>query len=200
VNKKNKKNSLYKKISIIVLVLLLIGGVFAGLKNFNSQKAKTATLSIGPPKPITDKTGNGPISKSNSQAPTPSVSTSTSTSTTTTKTTPPTATSSKLIYPYGIFVSNHTPSLSSSGGYPNIETSNCNTTPGADCYIQFTQGSITKTLPTKTTDISGATYWSQWSLQSLGLTGGHWVITAVVTLNNQTLTRQDPNGDLVISL
>jgi hypothetical protein len=32
------------------------------------------------------------------------------------------------------------------------------------------------------------------------LSSGHWVITAVVTLNNQTLNRQDPNGDLVISL
>ena len=86
--------------------------------------------------------------------------------------------------PYGDFVSNHSPG----GPNPNQETSVCNTTPGASCYIEFTQGSSTKNLAIQTTDANGAAYWN-WDASILD--SGTWTIKAVATLNGHTESATD---------
>lgn len=88
--------------------------------------------------------------------------------------------------PYGNFVSNHRPG----GGTLTSEVSSCNTSAGATCYIQFTNGSTVKKLDTQTTDGKGATIW-YWDVESAGLSSGSWTITAVATLNGQTKTAND---------
>ena len=86
--------------------------------------------------------------------------------------------------PYGDFVSNHSPG----GPNPTQETSVCDTTPGASCYIQFSQGGTTKSLATQTADANGATYWN-WDASILS--SGSWAIKAVATLNGQAKTATD---------
>lgn len=96
--------------------------------------------------------------------------------------------SGTLLSPYGTFISNHHPGTNNS---PLDETSVCNTSPGATCYIKFVQGNVVKTLPVHTTDASGAAYWS-WNVGQAGLTSGVWQITAIASLNDQTKTSADP--------
>jgi hypothetical protein len=94
-----------------------------------------------------------------------------------------------LLPPTGDFVSNHHPNLSGSPA-PNTMTSVCDTTPGASCSIFFTLNGTTKSLPTETVDSGGSAYWG-WTLQSIGLTTGSWVIHATVSLEGQTKTATD---------
>jgi hypothetical protein len=93
-----------------------------------------------------------------------------------------------LVAPYGSFVSNHHPGQN---GASTTEESLCNTTPGASCYIKFTQGNIVKSLPTQTTDASGATIWD-WNIGQAGLSSGSWQVTAVASLGSQSKTTSDP--------
>jgi len=93
-----------------------------------------------------------------------------------------------LYAPYGGFVSNHHPG---ENGSPTAETSVCNTTPGATCYIRFTKGSAMVSLPAQTTDSKGVTYW-YWDVKNAGLTPGDWTITAVASLNSQSKSTRDP--------
>jgi len=94
-----------------------------------------------------------------------------------------------LYTPTGSFVSNHRPNLS---GYPapNLESSVCTTTPGADCTINFTMDNTTRSLDTRTTDSNGSAYWD-WKLQDINLTAGTWKIQAVAKMNGQTKTASD---------
>jgi len=94
-----------------------------------------------------------------------------------------------LLTPSGAFVSNHHPNLSGSPA-PSAEQSVCNTTPGAICYIEFTQGSTTKRLPAQTADANGAVYWT-WDVKTNGFSVGSWQVTAVASLNGQTKTAND---------
>ncbi len=96
--------------------------------------------------------------------------------------------SSTLTAPYGTFISNHYPGQN---GTLTKEQSTCNTTPGASCYIRFTQGSVTRTLPTQTTNNNGSTSWL-WDIGKAGLTSGSWQVSAVATLNGKTSTTTDP--------
>ncbi len=89
--------------------------------------------------------------------------------------------------PYGNFVSNHRPG---ENGSDTNEQSTCDTTPGATCYIQFTNtadGTVTK-LPVQTVGSDGSTFWS-WD--STILTSGEWKITAVAELHGQTRSADD---------
>lgn len=108
---------------------------------------------------------------------------------------PPATTGSPPADPSGTFVSNHRPSLSGAAQQQS-EQSVCNTSPGANCYITFTKGSIVKTLAAQTTDASGATYWS-WNINDSGFSAGTWTVKALASLNGQTSTASDPI-DLVI--
>lgn len=98
--------------------------------------------------------------------------------------------------PTGQFVSNHHASLAQQPGL-NSETSACITTPGAMCRIDFTNGSVTKSLPTGKTDENGSYVWTSWTLQSLGITEGTWEITAVAMNGSKTTTAQDATALVV---
>lgn len=94
-----------------------------------------------------------------------------------------------LLSPYGDFVSNHRPGQN---GSSLDEVSVCNTTPGAQCYIQFSKGQTVTQLPSQTVNSSGSSSWS-WNISSdAHLTSGSWQITAVSTLNGQTKATNDP--------
>jgi hypothetical protein len=95
--------------------------------------------------------------------------------------------STRLIAPSGNFVSNHHPG---ENGSPTNEESVCNTTPGAQCSISFTKGSVTKSLPVKTADSGGATFW-EWSPDSIGLSPGTWHVSATASLGAKTLSTKD---------
>jgi hypothetical protein len=92
-----------------------------------------------------------------------------------------------LYAPYGDFVSNHHPGDKSA---PTSEVSVCNTTPGATCYIKFTNGATSTALPAKKTSSDGSAIW-RWDIKDANLTSGDWVITAVATLNGETKTATD---------
>ncbi len=94
-----------------------------------------------------------------------------------------------LVQPFGTFVSNHRPGQDGSN---NDEQSACNTTPGAKCYIQFTNlsSNVTTKLPAQTVGSDGSTIWS-WNVSNAGLTSGSWRITAVASLNGQTKSATD---------
>lgn len=93
-----------------------------------------------------------------------------------------------LVAPYGVFVSNHRPGQGSS---PTTETSTCNTTPGATCYIAFTASGNTKAtqLPSQVAGSDGSTSWT-WDAKTL--TSGTWQVKAISTLNGQTKSTADP--------
>ena len=95
-----------------------------------------------------------------------------------------------LVAPSGTFVSNHRPSLSGAGGVPSGEQSVCNTTPGANCTITFTNGGIIKTLAAQVVSSGGFTSWT-WDVKQAGLTQGSWQITATATLNGQSQSTND---------
>ncbi|HVC36219.1 MAG TPA: hypothetical protein VNE40_02130 [Candidatus Dormibacteraeota bacterium] len=101
----------------------------------------------------------------------------------------PTSSSTGLIAPFGTFVSNHSPSLSGTSS-PSQELSTCNTTPGASCYIEFTQQGVVKTLKSQVADSNGVVSWT-WNVNQAGFTTGTWQITAVASLNGQTKDTSD---------
>jgi cytoskeletal protein RodZ len=88
--------------------------------------------------------------------------------------------------PTGPFVSNHGSNVSASS-----ENSVCNTTPGATCYIEFTNGNSTLQLETGTANSNGAVFWQNWNVASYDFSPGQWTITAVANLNGQTATAKD---------
>jgi cytoskeletal protein RodZ len=96
-------------------------------------------------------------------------------------------TSAPLVAPEGSFVSNHHPGQN---GSPTTEVSVCNTTPGATCYIQFTNGSYTRTLASQIADSEGTVTWN-WDVSNPAFPAGSWQITAIATLNGQTKTTSD---------
>lgn len=85
------------------------------------------------------------------------------------------------------FVSNHKPGQD---GASTAEQSACNTTPGATCYIQFTQGDLTRSLETKTADNNGTVIWN-WDTKGANFSSGSWQITAVAALGGQTKSAHD---------
>ena len=98
-----------------------------------------------------------------------------------------------LITPWGNFVSNHHPG---EGGSPSSETSTCNTTPGATCYIRFTNGTKTRNLGSKIANANGAVIWN-WDVNAAGFSSGSWQVTAIATLNGQTKSANDSLALLV---
>jgi hypothetical protein len=132
----------------------------------NSNQSTTAQ----PSPPANDKTTGSPIGGDNNSGSTAS-----------------TSSSLPLKAPEGSFVSNHYPGTEDSS---YDEVSNCITTPGATCYIRFTNGSSTTKLPAKITNDNGVASWS-WDIEKAELTKGLWKITAVATLNGQTKSTED---------
>lgn len=188
----NKHTPKWLIIGLTAIILLALGG---GYWWYHNHQGKTSATTI--------KTNNG-IAKTNSNVPGSSKqSYNTNSGTTASKNhggnypgSPPSPTI-KPASPTGDFVSNHHPNLSGSPA-PNTETSSCTTTPGVQCQIRFTMNGTTIELPAQTTDGNGSTLWSNWTLQSIGLTQGTWQVTAVAINGNNEVSAQDPIN-LVVS-
>jgi len=159
----------------IALILLAGGGAFYWNSVRHRSPAPTANSETKGEPQGGDTTGS--TSSSSDDNPTSSDDKNTGGSTAT------------LIAPSGNFVSNHHPNLSGSPA-PNQIQSVCNTTPGAQCEITFTNGTDTKSLPAQTTDKGGATYWT-WKVQDIGLTAGSWKVQATSKLGSDTKTADD---------
>ena len=192
---RNIKSPLPKIIGILVIAgALIVAGVWL---------SRTTSLFTSAPKsnfPKTPTKGGGSVtinkgSSSSTSNPNGQPAAGSQNSNPVNKTPGDNTSNAYLIAPWGDFVSNHHPGQN---GSPLSETSVCNTTQGASCYIAFTNGSIVKTLPVQTADSNGATFWSNWTPSSIGLTPGNWKITATATLDGQTKSTTDPM-DLVIS-
>jgi hypothetical protein len=189
--KVQKRKLLSGKLILSVLAgLIVLGAVFAGLQLTHTthffQKAKPVSGPIPIVEPQTSPKSKSSNSSSANQNPAETEPSSPKAD----ATTPVTGGGggATLVAPYGSFVSNHQPGQH---GSPLLEQSECNTTPGASCYIKFTQGSIVKTLTAQTIGSSGSTSWL-WYVNKAGLTSGDWKISAVATLNGQTKVTQDP--------
>lgn len=140
----------------------------------------------GVPPVIPAHTSSGkPISTSSSQPNTPAVSTPQDNTPL-----PTDVTNHTLIAPTGTFVSNHFPGQN---GSSTTEASVCNTSPGATCYIKFTNVATgdTTQLAAQVTDARGTTSWYWDVSQDAHLSAGQWKITAVATLGSQTKTATD---------
>ncbi len=148
----------------------------------NTQKSSTTTNKQSdtqsksqPTKSSQSQSPSSPSSSSTSSQPSPTAKASGSNQS---------GSSTLLQTPFGQFVSNQNPSLSNPS--QQLEESVCETTPGANCYIQFTKSeSPTITLPTQVTNSQGVASWS-WNLSNEGFTTGTWQVTAIATLGSQT--------------
>ena len=150
---------------------------------FHRKKAVSSTIAS----PSSSNSPSSSSNKGNSLA-SPS-SNQTSTDTSAKAGTATSGNNSPLLVPYGNFVSNHNPGQD---GAPTTETSVCITTPGASCYIKFTNGDgVVKTLAAGTVDSTGAVYWNNWDVKTAGFTNGTWQIEAVASLNDQTKSTKD---------
>jgi hypothetical protein len=174
-----KKTKLLKKPSWLALVLFLMV-VAIGLAlvwHHHSKKSVSTIPSNNPVANLNPKANTQSSSSSASRASsTPSSSQSTKSSNS-----PAPSSGAGPATPYGDFVSSH--SAGSASMY-----SVCNTTAGATCYIQLTNGNLTRNLDTQTTDSNGATNW-YWNTSSLS--PGSWTVTAIATLNGQVKKAAD---------
>ena len=170
---------------LTVLVVVLIAAGLAGIWHVrNVHKAQHVSGTIP-----TSKKSKGSTSSSTKSQKTTSSATSPTVAANTDKSANPSTSLTVLETPFGSFVSNHMPGQN---GSPTTEQSVCNTTPGASCDIQFTNGNaVNKSLGATTADSNGTAYWS-WNINGGTLAPGSWHITAVVKLNGQTKTATDP--------
>jgi hypothetical protein len=142
------------------------------------------------PPVITAHTNSGsPINSTDGSTPQSASSNAESDSTNGSVSPTPTDSNHTLIAPFGNFVSNHYPGQNSS---PTTESSVCNSTPGAKCYIKFTNSAgQTTQLPTQSVDSHGSTSW-YWDIhKDAHLNTGQWQVTAVATLGNQIKSTDD---------
>jgi hypothetical protein len=184
-----------RRIPLLAMVLLvLIAGAIAALLIYNKPQKTVSTTLVN-----NAASKAAPAANTNSPAPNTVVTSPTPTPTSdvpggmTGSSDTSTAT---LSAPTGTFVSNH-----GSADQPveptTGEASNCITTPGASCSIQFTQNGVNKSLTAAAAndnakdDQNGTASWS-WTPASVGLTTGSWTVTAIATLNGQTKSTQDP--------
>jgi hypothetical protein len=180
INNPSSKKPLYIILSIVLAVLIgaVIYYVVASQQNNNAEKYGSNETNPDKNVPVAkeNKGGSGGISSPKTDENASSID----------------APSSDVTPadPMGTFVSNHHPNLSGKPA-PNTVSSTCSTTPGVNCLIRFTNGNITKELPTQRTDVNGNTAWT-WTLQDIGITQGEWKITAVAINGNKTATSSDP--------
>lgn len=175
------KNKISRYLILVLLICLLVGAGFLYHARYDDSTRPTPTTGSQYTKGIKLQS-NSPVTSNsnlgNSSGKTPSTQGVSGNSTPTT--------TQDLLAPEGTFAN----------VYNATETqemsSTCNTTPGATCQIIFTNGNLTRYLPSKTTDSGGAAYWG-WQPQTIGLTAGTWHITAMATLGSQTKsTSNDP--------
>jgi len=173
------------RIRTLSVLLVIAVGVVAGLELTNTTHIfhKAPLPPAIPSDTVKNSSGDNKESASSGSSPTSNTSQSS-------KVAAPSAgvnSSVKLIQPYGDLVSNHRPGQN---GSDTKEQSVCNTTPGAKCYIKFTNtksGATTK-LSVLTVGRNGSAIWS-WDANDLS--SGSWQITAVASLNGQTKSVTD---------
>lgn len=174
-------------LSLALLALIIAASVvyLVHLNGVHKSQHQSGTI---PTSKKSSNTNSGTTADQN----TPTTTNNSNTSSTSTDTKLPNVSaepSTELVTPFGTFVSNHKPGQN---GSPTSEQSVCNTTPGAQCDIQFKSADgVVKTLGTETVSNSGTAYWS-WDVKGATLAPGKWQITAVATLNGQTKTSNDP--------
>jgi hypothetical protein len=169
-----RKNLKYRILPLVLFLLLLVGTLFFlhNRKGDNIIPSQKTTHTQSPASSPQVTTSNLPDTRS------PKTTTSGTPS-------PSSAVGTDLQQPSGAFVSTHHPKST------DQEASSCFTTPGASCYIEFSDGTETKRLQTQTVSSSdGSAYWS-WSVSDAGLSPGHWQVSAVASLNGQTKTTTD---------
>lgn len=183
----------FDKRLILSAVLAALLAVLAVLELTNTTHLlhKQKVPAVIPSTPRSSSSANNQKSTGSSTAQTGSPSTPSSE-----KTPSYTNNGQELIAPFGNFVSNHAPGTLDYSGKPTptAETSACNTTPGASCYIKFTYtdtGQTTQLSP-QTVDANGSAIWNWDTSKDAHLTSGTWQITAVATLNGQSKTTDDP--------
>lgn len=194
-NVKRYKRFLRRRWAVMALVIIV--AIIVGIVIFHDHKAKpVAPLSTTAKSSTTTAVSKG--STSTPAATPPLTSAQLSNPATYKPTSPPSSVvsvtptaSGNPSAPSGTFVSNHGISPSPPVTQVFEESSVCNTTSGATCYISFTNGDITKVLPTELTDSSGAAYWNSWTPSSVGLTAGNWTVKAIAASTTQTVTTQD---------
>lgn len=173
-NANRKSNNRWLYAALIVIVIVVLAVVFYAYRPFHKKSATIpSTTSLGTPASNQSGTGNS-TSGSNS-----------SSGGSGTGTNQPAA--SNLVSPWGNFVSNHYPGQN---GAPTAETSTCNTSPGATCYIHFTNGSKTRNLDSKVANANGAVIWN-WDVKEAGFSSGNWQIKAIATLDGQKKSSDD---------
>lgn len=166
-NKNNNKRTIYLS-AIIGLALLLILSYIYFNRPFRKHVSNIpSTTSLG--KPVSSTSNSGPKPNKTDNTPLSS------------------GTNTTLLKPWGNFISNHFPGQNDTS---NAETSTCNTTPGAICYISFVNGSQKRYLEKKVADANGAVIWN-WDVKQAGFSAGSWEVSAIATLNGQELISKD---------
>jgi cytoskeletal protein RodZ len=171
---------------VIVVILVVATLEFTNTTHiFHHRKPAVSASSETKGEP-SDNRGSSSSVSTNSASPTPSDSTSPVPANDNDKTNGSTSDSTaSLIAPSGDFVSAHHVQLDTA------LSSVCNTTPGANCKITFTNGGTVKSLEQRTVDRGGSTYWDHITPRNIGLSAGTWKVQAVATLGNQTKTADD---------
>lgn len=171
------------KAPFALATLAVIAFIAFGVWYWHFRKHVTTITATTPTAPA-----QSVINKGTPQSAAPSTGGEKSSTSSPSSSSPSTSSNLSLIAPWGTFVSNHSPGAN---GSSTEESSACNTTPGAQCYIKFTSGANVAVLPTKTANADGSVLWS-WDVKNTSLTTGSWQVTAVATLNGQTKTTADP--------
>ncbi len=173
---KLRKTSQESKIVFMVLLCF----AFIGLAFFYYQSKNNSVVEVIPSS-SNSQTKNNPakdVSPANSKNSEPQSNQK--------KQTAPTQSNVDVISPYGSFVSNHRPNLSSLSKMQSV----CSTTPGAKCSITFKKNGQTKSLAEQTVGSDGSTTWD-WDIVDAGLSVGTWEITATASSGGKTLSTKD---------
>ena len=189
ITKKHTKRLTPLLASLLVVCIIIVVFTALELTNtthfFHHQQAVSGTIPSSNPKAQTPTENQSkPVSqspKNNNAAQT------TTTSVSSNKSQAPI--NGSLITPYGTFVSNHHPNLDGSPA-PSQEQSTCQTSPGASCYITFSNNGVVKTLAAQNTGNDGVAIWN-WDISKAGLTEGAWEINVIASLNGATKTAND---------
>jgi hypothetical protein len=174
------KQSRWVIVVLLLILLFCVGAILMHIRSVHKAQHKSGTITVI--KPSTTSSTTTPSSSQDTSQKDPNAVRATISTTT-------------LATPSGTFVSNHSPGQN---GSPTIEESQCITTPGANCYIEFVQDGITKKLDVKTVPSSGSVTWF-WDIKGSTIGPGSWQIRAVAALNGQTKTTVDPNGNLKVN-
>lgn len=181
----SKHNPILNKKSLLIGIAGLI--VIVAILELTNTTHLLHKQSVPPVIPAHSNTGQ-PISSSSTSSPASSVSNSGPSQN---NVSPAETANHTLIAPFGNFVSNHFPGQN---GTSTSEASICNTSPGATCYIKFTNiatGENTQ-LTAQTTDAQGYTSWYWDTSKDAHLYSGQWQVTAVAALGSQVKSAEDP--------